>query len=117
MAEISLDIAALQQEKTDLTAFLSRPDAFSDPEYACKNRRLLELDELIAAGERRGALESQLSQAKELANGNDELAELAKAELPELEQELAVLNEQLFVMLTPKDPNDEKNVIVEIRAG
>jgi peptide chain release factor 1 len=37
--------------------------------------------------------------------------------LPELEKELEQINEQLFVLLTPKDPNDEKNVIMEIRAG
>ncbi len=117
MAEISLDLSALCREKTDLTEFLSRPDAFSDPNYASKNRRLIELDELIATGERKSALHDQIRQAYELADQGDELAELAKAELPELEQELAQLEEKLFVLLTPKDPNDEKNVIVEIRAG
>ncbi len=117
MAEISLDINALHDEHADLTAFLARPDAFSDPEFAAKNRRLLELDELIASAERRTELEKQIVEAKELASGGDELAELAKEELPQLETELDALNEKLFVMLTPKDPNDEKNVIVEIRAG
>lgn len=117
MADISLDINALQGEKTELTDFLARPDAFSDPEFATKNRRLLELDELIGLAKRRDELEKQISEANELANGGDELADLAKEELPELETELTELNEKLFVMLTPKDPNDEKNVIVEIRAG
>lgn len=117
MAEISLDITTLASEKSALTEFLSRPDAFSDPDYAKKNRRLLELDELIAAGERKQALQNQIQQAYELSSGGDELAELAKAELPELERELTALEEALFVMLTPKDPNDEKNVIMEVRAG
>lgn len=117
MAEITLDLKALQSEKSDLTGFLSKPDAFSDPDYAKKNRRLLELDDLINAGQRRNSLEDQIKQAYELSNGGDELAELAKSELPELEKELDDLNEKLFVLLTPKDPNDEKNVIVEIRAG
>ena len=117
MADISLNITVLQQEKTELTDFLARPDAFSDPEFAKKNRRLLELDELISLAERRVELEKQIDEAKELASGGDELADLAKEELPQLETELEALNEKLFVMLTPKDPNDDKNVIVEIRAG
>jgi peptide chain release factor 1 len=115
--DIQLDIPALLAEKTELTDFLARPDAFSDPAFATKNRRLLELDELIALAERRTELEKQIGEAKELASGGDELADLAKEELPQLETELGELNEKLFVMLTPKDPNDEKNVIVEIRAG
>lgn len=114
---IKLDLDDLQNEKTELTEFLARPDAFSDPEYAKKNRRLLELDELITLAARRGELEKQIGEAKELSSGGDELAELAKEELPALEAELNDLNDKLFVMLTPKDPNDEKNVIVEIRAG
>lgn len=117
MSLISLNLEELQREKNDLTDFLSRPDAFSDPDYAKKNRRLLELDELITAATRQAALHIQITEAKELANGNDELAELAREEVPALEKELAVLDEKLFVMLTPKDPNDEKNVILEIRAG
>lgn len=114
---IQLDLNALTAEKTELTDFLARPDAFSDPEFAKKNRRLLELEELISLAARRVSLEKQIVEAKELASGGDELADLAKEELPELETELETLNEKLFVMLTPKDPNDEKNVIVEIRAG
>ncbi|MFZ2494634.1 MAG: peptide chain release factor 1 [Candidatus Saccharimonadales bacterium] len=117
MSLISLNLDELRNEKSDLTDFLSRPDAFSDPHYATKNRRLLELDELITAGERQTSLRKQIDEARELSGGGDELAELAKQELPSLETELAEINEKLFVMLTPKDPNDEKNVIIEIRAG
>ncbi len=117
MSLISLNIDELQAEKSNLTDFLSRPDAFSDPDYATKNRRLLELDDLISAGERQAALKQQIQEARELSGAGDELAELAKEELPELERELAELDDKLFIMLTPKDPNDEKNVIIEIRAG
>lgn len=117
MATITLDTPSLKDERSELTDFLAQPHAFSDPDYAKKNRRLLELDELIAAAERRSILEQQIVEAKELASGGDDLAELAKEELPLLETELAALDEKLFVMLTPKDPNDEKDVIVEIRAG
>jgi len=114
---IQLHLEDLETERTDLTAFLTRPDAFSDTDFAKKNRRLLELDELIGHAKRRMELEEQIIEARDLANGGDELADLAKDELPLLETELDALNEKLFVMLTPKDPNDDKNVIVEIRAG
>src|SRR5690606_24833629 len=92
-------------------------DAFSDPDFASKNRRLTEVDELIATSSRREQLKKQIDEAKELLGSADELAELAKEELPILEDELARLEEKLFIMLTPKDPNDEKNIIIEIRAG
>lgn len=117
MALIKLDPEALQHEHGQLEAFLSRPDAFSDPEYAQKTRRLTELDELLTVAERQNTLKKQLVEAQELANSPDELADLAKIEIPQLESELAELDEKLFVMLTPRDPNDDKNVIVEIRAG
>lgn len=117
MPKINLNLTELKTEKATLTEFLAQPNAFNDPDFAKKNRRLLELDDLILAGDRQAALEDQIKQAYELANGGDELAALAKEELPMLEQEFEQINEQLFVMLTPKDPNDEKNVIIEIRAG
>lgn len=117
MPKISLNIAELEAERSELTAFLSTPEAYSDPAFASKNKRLAELDTLIEKAQLRSSLEQQLSEAKELSGGGDELAELAKAEVPELEQKLSSLDEELFVLLTPKDPNDEKNVIIEIRAG
>ncbi len=117
MSLIKLNIDELQAEHKELEAFLSRPDAFSDPHYPEKTRRLTELDDLIATAKRQTALKGQLEEARELSSGSDELAELAKEEVPVLEQELTDIDEQLFIMLTPKDPNDGKNVIMEIRAG
>ncbi|HSE29886.1 MAG TPA: peptide chain release factor 1 [Candidatus Saccharimonadales bacterium] len=117
MGKINLNLDHLQAEKTQLTDFLSRPDAFSDPEYAKKTRRLNELDEIIELGLRQEQVSKQLAEAIELARGDDELAELAKEEVPALEKEYEDLDNKLFERLTPKDPNDEKNVIVEIRAG
>jgi peptide chain release factor 1 len=117
MGLIKLDIDGLQAEQKQLESFLSRPDAFSDPDYSTKNRRLTELEELITIANRQSTLKQQLAEAQELSNGGDELADLAKLEIPELESEIAELDEKLFIMLTPRDPNDDKNVIIEIRAG
>lgn len=117
MPKINLNIQDLQAEKTELDAFLARPDAYADPDFSKKNKRLIELQTIIEKATLRETLEAQLLEAKELSNGGDELAELAKLEADAASEQLATLEDELFVMLAPKDPNDEKNVIVEIRAG
>ena len=117
-SSIQLNLQALQAEKAQLTDFASRPDAFADSDYAKKTRRLGELEKIINLATQQTDLNSQLSQAHELSGGDDtELADLAKLEIPELESELARIGDELFVLLTPKDPNDEKDIIMEIRAG
>lgn len=117
MSKIHLNITELQAEKDQLDAFLTRPDAYADPEYSKKNKRLLELQTIIEKATLRQTLEVQLSEAKELVGGGDELAELAKAEAEEATEKLQQIEDELFALLAPKDPNDEKNVIIEIRAG
>ena len=117
MAKISLDLDALKAEHASLGNFLARPDAYGSPDFTVKNKRFSELETLIAKGEERATLEQNLRNAKELANDGGELAELAKAEITETEARLSELEEELFILLTPKDPNDEKNIIIEIRAG
>lgn len=117
MPKISLNITELKSEKATLGDFLASPTAFSDPDFSKKNKRFTELENIITKATERETLEAQLEEAKELASGNDELAELAKSEVTETEAKLANLEDELFVMLAPKDPNDEKNVIMEIRAG
>jgi len=117
MSKINLNITELQAEKDQLDTFLTRPDAYADPDYSKKNKRLLELQTIIEKATLRQTLEAQLIEAKELLGGGDELAELAKAEADEASEQLQKIEEDLFAMLAPKDPNDEKNVIIEIRAG
>lgn len=117
MPKISLNITDLTTEKQELGDFLASLNAYSDPEFSGKNKRFTELEAILEKATLRQTLESQLVEAKELAGGNDELADLAKAEVSETEAKLVELEESLFIMLAPKDPNDEKNVIIEIRAG
>ncbi|HEY3217246.1 MAG TPA: peptide chain release factor 1 [Candidatus Eisenbacteria bacterium] len=103
----------------ELTELLSRPEVASDP------RKLRELSKERAGIEATvRTLEQFRSVQKTVADdravvtsGDPELAELAKAELPELEQRLAKLDAELQRLLLPRDPDDDKNVIVEIRAG
>ena len=117
MAKISLDMDSLKNERADLSNFLAQPDAYSSPDFTVKNKRFSELETLISKGEERENLEKNLVEAKELANEGGELAALAKLEITETEARLTELEEELFILLTPKDPNDEKNIIMEIRAG
>ena len=117
MSQISLNLQELQAERSELGQFLAQPDAYNDPEFTRKNKRFSELENLIEKAKERDQLTQNLAEAKELASGGDELAELAKAEISETETRLSELEEELFVLLTPKDPNDDKNVIMEIRAG
>ncbi|MFO0970851.1 MAG: peptide chain release factor 1 [Candidatus Saccharimonadales bacterium] len=108
----------LRTEFAELTEALSAPDAFSDPKIGEKNRRRAELEEIVTAFDEKHSFEAQLEQASELLRGNDnELSELAKLEIPELEAKIAANEEKLTELLTPKDPNDHKNCVIEIRAG
>ena len=117
MPKINLNIDDLTTEKQELGAFLASPDAYSDPAFGAKNKRFSELETILERAALRHTLERQLAEARELAAGGDELAELAKLDATETEERLNALEDELFLMLAPKDPNDEKNVIIEIRAG
>jgi peptide chain release factor 1 len=117
MVKISLNIEELSAEKKSLGEFLARPDAYADDDYTVKNKRFSELDSILEKATLRHTLEAQLIEAKELIGGGDELAEMAKGEVTDIEARLEKLEDDLFVMLAPKDPNDEKNIFIEIRAG
>ena len=63
-------------------------------------------------------VEKDIADLKEMQKDEDaEIREMAEVELPEAEQKKAALEEELKILLLPKDPNDEKNVIVEIRGA
>ncbi len=108
----------LRAEYQQLSDFLAKPDAFSDPEFADKSRRINELEGIISMFDRKDQIKNDLSEANDMVSGSDkELSELAGAEVPELQAKLATVESELEDALIPKDPNDPKNIIVEIRAG
>lgn len=117
MTSIKIDLESLKNERLKLEQFLASPNAYADSSFTAKNKRFSELNELIKLADERETLQTQLDEAKGLASGNDELALLARDEVTELEVKLEKIEDDLFKMLTPKDPNDEKDVIIEIRAG
>lgn len=109
---------ALRTEYDDLMKQMQDPGIFSTPEYPKLAKRQSKLESTLALFDERTALLDAKKQAEELASSGDaEMSELAKAELEELEPQIIKNEEQLAEELTPKDPNDEKDVVIEIRAA
>ena len=117
MPKIVLNLDELTDERQRLSEFLATPNAYSDPQFSTKNKRFSELESLIRIARQRERLIKNIEEAKQLTGNSGELAELAKQELAESQSKLAKLEDEIFIMLTPKDPNDDKNIIMEIRAG
>ena len=117
MPKIVLNLDELTDERQRLSEFLATPNAYSDPQFSTKNKRFSELESLIKIARQRERLIKNIEEAKQLTGDSGELAELAKQEFAESQSKLAKLEDEIFIMLTPKDPNDDKNIIMEIRAG
>jgi peptide chain release factor 1 len=108
----------LRQELADLNDKLQDSSIFSSKEYPRLAKRQSELTELIALLEVRTKLAQDKSAAEELARNEDkELQELATVELSELEEKISTNEATLVEILTPEDPNNGRNVIIEIRAA
>lgn len=106
-----------RQELAQLQEQMQDPTIYSTPEYPKLAKRLSNVQNLVSLFDEQAKLTAQKAEAKELASGNDEMAELARMELTELETKLEDISTKLQNLLTPKDPNDERNAIVEIRAA
>ena len=108
----------LRQELGELTERLSDPAIFSSKEYPKLARRRQKLEDLIALFDEHRELASQKASTEELAHSDDhELAVLAKVELGQLEEQVTINDAALQEALAPKDPNDERDVVIEIRAA
>ena len=87
-------------------------------EFARLAKERAQLEETVVAWRERQKVAEELGEHRELAQGKDaDLRELARAELPALEKRVESLDEQLKQLLLPRDPNDERNTVLEIRAG
>jgi peptide chain release factor 1 len=104
-------------ELGELDTKLRDPGIFSTPEYPRLAKRQSELENIVGCFEEIMKLEKQKDEAAELATGSDEMAELARTELGELGPKLEAAQSKLQELLTPKDPNDDRNAIFEIRAA
>ena len=112
-------LAQIEKSYEDLTEQLSSPDIMSDMKvYTKLMKQHRNLTEVVEKYREVKKMQEDLDGARELAAGGDEeMREMAQLEVAELEAKYPVAEEELKVLLLPKDPNDEKNVILEIRAG
>ena len=112
-------LAALESRYQDLMASLGTSTVQNDPgEYRKQAKALSDLEPLVEKYRDYKTLADEIAQAEELAKGSDaDMRALAEEELPGLVARREALIGDLKVLLLPKDPNDEKNVIVEIRGG
>jgi peptide chain release factor 1 len=109
----------VENKYRELTEQLSDPTVLSEPSRLQKiARERAGLEEVVQAAGRYRQILSRLEEDDKLKHSSDrELAEMAKVELEELKPQKEQLEQELKLLLVPKDPNDDKNVIVEIRAG
>ena len=110
----------VKQRFDEVSDLIIQPDIISDQKrYVKLNKEYKDLNKLVEKGNEYLSVVSNLDEAKEIiADGSDaEMVEMAKAEFDEANGKLPILEEELKIMLIPKDPEDAKNVIVEIRAG
>jgi peptide chain release factor 1 len=113
-------MAALDRRLEEISALLSDPDIIAKrAEFMKLSREHAELDPLVAAWKAYAKLIGDLAQAKQmLATESDaDLRELAQEDVKSLESLRGAAEQQLKLLLLPKDPNDGKNAIVEIRGG
>ena len=110
-----------------LTPFINRynelSDMLSSPDITSDIKRMTELSKeqssilpIVEKTREYKALLEEISDSKEML-GDSEMGEMAKEELKELEPKVPIIEEEIKMLLLPKDPNDDRNIIVELRAG
>ncbi|MEZ5266588.1 MAG: peptide chain release factor 1 [Acidimicrobiales bacterium] len=112
-------IDALEQEYLELESRLGDPDLIGDPKrYAAATRRYKELDTVVGVARRLRSRHEDLATGRELFVDADAAdRDLLRGELDEAEADIASLTDELRVLLLPRDPNDDKTVIMEIRGA
>ncbi len=109
------------RRREEITVMLADPDVTSDNQrYTRLSREFSEIEPVAEEATRYLELKQQLQDNRDMAADPDcdaELRELAEAEIAELKQALAASESRLNLLLLPKDPNDGRDVILEIRAG
>ncbi len=109
----------IKERYRELETRLSDPETIKDQDTF---RRLAkehsDLGEIVRTYDRYLSVQDEIKENRQMLNDSDpEIRQLAKEELDGLEKEAEALEDRLKILLLPKDPNDEKNILLEIRAG
>lgn len=111
----------IQEKYEELSHKVSDPDVISNqPEWQKYMRDMSEMEPIVNKYREYRKATDDLADTKEMISDSgmdEELRDMAKLELSELEETLERLSEELKILLLPKDPNDDKNVLLEVRAG
>lgn len=111
-----MDLEKIKEELGRIEEFLAQPDAYADSEFAAKSKRANILREILDLNKNIEQMRNNLEEANSLLN-DPELGEIAKEDSEKLKNELKVAEEKLEELLIPRDPEDDKPAIFEIRAG
>ena len=110
-------LAAIEAKYSQIEARLAAPETYDDPAQVAKlNKEQNELAPVVETYRAYQAADSRRREAEELLH-DPEMKEMAQDELAEAKEELEQLKEKLTILLLPRDPNDSRNVILEIRGG
>ena len=108
----------IEKRYDELQRKIAEPDVVTDVKaYRDTMKSISEIEEVVAKYRQLKDVRKRIADARELLSSDDDMRELAELELAELEPKAAPLEQEIQVLLQPKDPNDDKNVFVEIRAG
>jgi peptide chain release factor 1 len=113
-------IQIIKQRFDEVNDLIIQPDIIADQKrYIQLNKEYKDLKKIVEKGTEYEALLDNISEAEEIiADGSDaEMVEMAKMQLEEAKAEIPAVEEEIRFMLIPKDPDDAKNVVVEVRAG
>lgn len=116
---IRLRLESARERHEEVGILLGDPDTIADQnKFRDLSREYSNLEPVTSAFAAWEATNTNLNSARELANDDDpDMRALGNEELPELETQLEAIEERLSVLLLPRDPNDERDVFLEIRAG
>jgi peptide chain release factor 1 len=108
----------IEKRYEELQRKIQDPSVVTDVSaYRTTMKSISEIEEVVIKFRELRDIRKRLADAREMMRSDDEMRELAEMELAELEPKEPALEAQLKVLLQPRDPNDEKNVFVEVRAG
>ena len=111
-----MDLGKYKEELSEIENFLAQPEAYASPEFATKSKRAVVIREILELNGKLEQLNNNLKEAEELVN-DPELGEMAREDAENLKREIGETQAKLDELLIPRDPEDDKPAIMEIRAG
>jgi peptide chain release factor 1 len=115
--EVNQKLAIAEDRFEEITRLLADPDVMSNQDkFRALSKEYAQLEPLVTTFRQYQATEAELADAKEML-ADQEMKDLAQESVVENEARLTQLDDALKVLLIPKDPNDDKNIYLEVRAG